>query len=264
MDLSNPNLWELRYIQSFTGDAVRGLDVPIPVFETGQLSDEIIRVRITNSTARDNWTFGGTAKQIINAGGVDTVAGSLSLQLNESLLWILQDYDSYKLKIKLPRYFKQATLSIFAYTNTRKAIKINCGGGAVGNWVADTYFSGGETYVYSGLGLINPDPPSGVSEPVFGEERSGNSFSYSIPNLSGSYTLKLYFNESGFNASGQRLFSVSANSQNILDNFDIFSEVGKNKVVAKQFNISVNGSLILDFVGIVDGAQINAIALEPV
>lgn len=118
MDLSNPDLWVIRYIQSFTGDAVRGLDIPIPVFDTPGLGDRFIRVRVTSSTARANWSFAGTAKQIISAGGVESVNQRFRFELNDSLLCDLPDFNLYKLRIKFPRYFTQATISIFGYVGS--------------------------------------------------------------------------------------------------------------------------------------------------
>jgi hypothetical protein len=116
MDLSNPSLWVIRYVQSFTGDAVLGLDVPIPVFDTPDLSDRFLRVKVTSSTAKSNWVYGGSAKQIISAGGVEAVNKRIGLELNQVLLVDLPGFSVYKLRVKLPRYFTQATISIFGYT----------------------------------------------------------------------------------------------------------------------------------------------------
>ncbi|ELS32792.1 MULTISPECIES: hypothetical protein [Pseudanabaena] len=118
MDLSNPSNWSLRYVQSFTSDYIRGLGLPIPVFDTDTLSDRLLRVRVTSSTAKDTWTYAGRATQVIDAGGVDTDLDSLYMKLNVSLLWQLQDFGSYRLRVAFPKYFTQATISIFGYTGS--------------------------------------------------------------------------------------------------------------------------------------------------
>ena len=115
MDLSNPSQWVLRYLQSFTSESIRALDLPIPTFETSEFGDRFIRVRVTNSFAKTNWVYAGKAKQVVNAGGVPTITNSKSLELNNFVLWDLQGFDSYKLRISFPRYFTQATISIFGY-----------------------------------------------------------------------------------------------------------------------------------------------------
>lgn len=103
-------------MQSFSSANI-GLFYPaIPPFDTPLLSDRVIRVRITSNQAQDNWTFAGSAKQVVNAGGVDSVKAIKSFELNDSILWELVNTQSYRLRVKLPRYFKQATVSIFGYT----------------------------------------------------------------------------------------------------------------------------------------------------
>jgi hypothetical protein len=238
---------------------------PIPATDLSfSLKYRFLRVAVNNQNAKATWRFGGNLDLLVDdVGGAEVSRKSLSV--NKAVVIAVPDYlERYRVRVSFPYWFDEVSLQVDGYEGSAKPIKINCGGGAVGDWIADTYFSGGDTYVYSSLGLPDPNPPSGVADPVFGEERSGDNFSYSIPNLSGSYTLKLYFNESGQNSSGSRVFSVAANSQTILDNFDIFSQIGKDKVIVKQFNLNLNGSLTLNFVGVVDNAQINAIELQPV
>lgn len=118
MDLSNPNLWVLRYLQSFNSANIGGFFPPIDPFDTSALSDKILRVRVTNSLAKPNWTNAGKASMLVDSGGVNAVADSLYLRLSEPTLWVLPQYSSYFVRLSLPRYFTQATISIFAYTGT--------------------------------------------------------------------------------------------------------------------------------------------------
>lgn len=117
MDISNPANWTLRYLQSFSSSYIRGLGLPIPEFDTPiALSDRYLRIRVTSSTAKVNWVYAGKVVQIINAGGVDTDCDRLHLKLNDSLLWQLDDFGAYKLRVTFPKYFTQATITIFGYS----------------------------------------------------------------------------------------------------------------------------------------------------
>lgn len=118
MNLSSPSDWSLRYVQSFTSESIRALDIPIPAFQTPELNDRFLRIRVTNSTAKANWTYAGKAKQVVNAGGVETLYDRKLLELNNFVLWDLQQFDTYKLRVTFPRYFSQATISIFGYTGS--------------------------------------------------------------------------------------------------------------------------------------------------
>jgi hypothetical protein len=114
--LADPSEWSLRYVQSFTSESILALNMPIPTFDTGDLSDSLLRLRVTSSKASDTWYRAGRIRQIINAGGVDTEVLSKSLRLGDSLLWQLQSLGSYRLRVTFPHYFTQATISIFGYT----------------------------------------------------------------------------------------------------------------------------------------------------
>jgi hypothetical protein len=115
MDLSNSSLWRLVYVNNFTSEYIRALSIPIGEFETDPISRRITRIRVTNSRAGDNWTYAGHCRQIINAGGVSSSVKKQSLDLNIDNVIIWEDFSSYKLRIKFPRYFTQATITIYEY-----------------------------------------------------------------------------------------------------------------------------------------------------
>ena len=119
MSFDDPSLWSLRYLQSFASANI-GLFYPaIPPFDTPILTDANLRVLITSSTANANWTYAGRVSQFVNAGGVNSVTETLSLRLNEPKIWQLPaEFSQYSLRLFLPRYFKQATVSIFGFTGS--------------------------------------------------------------------------------------------------------------------------------------------------
>jgi hypothetical protein len=81
----------------------------------------------------------------------------------------------------------------------------------------------------------------------------------------GEYDIKLHFTETwGSNfAVGARVFDISVEGQLILDNFDIYSEVGPNTALIKTINnVPVtDGQLTIEFTPIVDNHQISGIEI---
>lgn len=118
MDLSNPSLWQLVYLQNFSGDFFGVDQLPIADFDTPSLTSQIIRLKITSSDSKPNWTRAGNCRQIIDAGNVQSVIKNYSLFLREDRVITLEPFAAYFLRFSLPRYFKQATVSIFGYTGS--------------------------------------------------------------------------------------------------------------------------------------------------
>ncbi|WP_263418139.1 malectin [Terriglobus albidus] len=130
-------------------------------------------------------------------------------------------------------------------------------------WHSDNYFSNGATN-------DQPRTISGTPDPnLYAWERYGH-FTYSIPvDTRGRYTLVLHFAElywtpetSGSVGVGRRVFRVYCNGSTLLDDFDIFKEVGTQHALTKTFHHlrpSQEGKLDLTFDPIVNYATISAI-----
>jgi pectate lyase len=151
--------------------------------------------------------------------------------------------------------------------------RIHAGGGAYndlsGNtWAADTQYSGGYSYPNTIVSSI-----SGTSDPaLYQTERYGNlfnanSFSYSFPVPSGNYQVMLKFAETDFTGSGQRVFNVAVNGNQVLSNFDIYADAGGGgKTDDKIFNnISPSsGQILVQFnPGSADSPKVNALQVIP-
>ncbi|MGO8670283.1 MAG: malectin domain-containing carbohydrate-binding protein, partial [Capsulimonadaceae bacterium] len=141
-------------------------------------------------------------------------------------------------------------------------IAVNCGGGATGNWLADTDYNGGAadvvTNTISTAGVSNPAPVA-----VYQSNRYGN-FTYTIGSLtaSTSYTVRLHFCETYFDAAGDRTFDVSINGTQVLTNFDIFATAGaENQAVVEQFTETTNssGQFVIAITTVVNNGQLNGI-----
>jgi hypothetical protein len=129
-------------------------------------------------------------------------------------------------------------------------VAINAGGGAVGNFVADTDFIHGS--VSTTTAAINTSlVPNPAPQAVYQTGRTGN-FTYTIPNLTAgaSFTVNLHFAEIFWNAAGKRQFNVLINGATVLTNFDVFAATGgKNIAIVKPFvaTAASNGTITIQF-----------------
>jgi type 1 glutamine amidotransferase len=151
-------------------------------------------------------------------------------------------------------------------TQSSQSVFIDAGGNAVGSFVADTGFSGGNTYstgdAIDTSGVTNPAPQA-----VYQSERYGD-FTYTIGGLTAgaSYSVRLDFTEIYWNSAGQRLFNVAINGNQVLSNFDIFATAGgKDIAIAESFNATVdsNGQIVIQFSTITDNAKVSGIEITP-
>jgi hypothetical protein len=158
------------------------------------------------------------------------------------------------------------TATLTVSTASTPVIAIAGGNGAVGSFLADTDFtggnvSGGTTATIDTTHVTNPAPMS-----VYQHGRYGN-MTYTIPNLTpgASYTVRLDFVEYYWSVAGQRIFNVAINGTQVLSNFDIFAAAGgKNIALAKSFTTTADstGKITITFTSVVDNAMINGIEIS--
>ncbi len=158
------------------------------------------------------------------------------------------------------------------------AVSIDLGGSGGGDFIADTYGSGGGTDTMPAGAASFPNWGRTVAHPipaaVWNTSRVGQS-QYVIPGLTpgGTYEARLYFMDWYFTHPGQREFDVAIDGTRVLTNFDIINTAvtagadGQEAFgVEKDLPITVNaaGTATFDFTR--DGAdqpQVNAIVLVP-
>ncbi|MGE5647596.1 MAG: malectin domain-containing carbohydrate-binding protein [Acidobacteriota bacterium] len=120
-------------------------------------------------------------------------------------------------------------------------------------WLPASYVSGGQISRHA-------QTVSGAKDPeLYNVERFGH-FSFAIPVDAGTYALTLHFVEEYLGPGnpaaggiGERRFDVICNGSALLRNFDIYREVGANRVLTKTFHgLKPNGlgKLQIDFVPI--------------
>src|SRR5262249_47257716 len=144
------------------------------------------------------------------------------------------------------------------------SLAIDAGGGAVGNFVPDTFYSSGRqystTHAIDTSGVTNAAP-----QQVYQTERYGG-FTYTIPNLTpgARYTVRLDFAEIYWNAPGKRLFYVKIHGSIVLTNFDVFATAdGAYKAVAEYFTAvaDADGNITIKFAGTKDSAIVSGIEI---
>ena len=125
---------------------------------------------------------------------------------------------------------------------TGPVVRINSGGPAVTldgqRFEADAYYYDGNAYTNSQVDLA----------PLYQSERTAPNpyyIRYNVPVPPGKYKLRLHFAEiywrspggSGGGGVGTRVFDVLAEGRMLLENFDIFAEVGSGQALIKEFEV---------------------------
>jgi hypothetical protein len=127
------------------------------------------------------------------------------------------------------------------------------------NWSEDRYFDGGSALNWSGdIGVAGTD-----DDALYLTQRSGSGpgrrrgFEYAIPvDTSGPFRIRLYFAEPYWGApggpegdAGRRVFTVTAEGEDVIQDLDVFEEAGPLTALVKQVDVVVeDGELNLRFV----------------
>jgi hypothetical protein len=129
-------------------------------------------------------------------------------------------------------------------------------------WAADQDYSGTTTADTVTNTITNTADPA-----LYQSERWGNPITYTFPVPAGNYQVTLKFAEFYFNAAGDRVFNVSINGNQVLTNFDIFTDAGGENVADdKVFNNiqPSNGQIVIQLgPASVNNAKISAIQIIP-
>ena len=172
-----------------------------------------------------------------------------------------------------PRTANQPLISGVAVTQTTDneptsgPVLIDAGGGDVGNFIADTDYSGGnQASSFAAVDtsrISSPVPP----QAVFQSERWAPS-TYTIGGFTSrsAHTVTLYFNEIYWTKPGQREFNVLINGTQVLTNFDIVGMTGaQNRAIEERFPATANssGQIVIQLtVGAADQPKISGIAVN--
>ncbi|WP_167855033.1 malectin domain-containing carbohydrate-binding protein [Hymenobacter wooponensis] len=143
-------------------------------------------------------------------------------------------------------------LLAIAGSNWTPLLRVNAGGSqlttSMGSFAADQYYTAANSYVYT-----TTSPIAGTTDDaLYQTERSSNvnqgSFTYSMPVANGTYRVVLHFAELYWSGTGKRIFDVSLEGTQVLDNYDIVKKVGAFTATTETFTTSVaDGALTLYF-----------------
>ena len=135
-----------------------------------------------------------------------------------------------------------------------RPIRINAGSKATytdsrnRTWAVDAYFNGGKILIDE----FSRDIEGTIDDNLYHSERWADTpFTYEIPLPDGSFNVSLYFAElySKAQAPNKRVFDVTIEGVTLLDDLDIFLEVGGNTSMIRDFPVDVSdGALTIDFI----------------
>jgi glucose/arabinose dehydrogenase/PKD repeat protein len=204
----------------------------------------------------------GTISSINPTTGAITYQHNGALVANDSFSYVVDDSQG---AVSAPT---PVSISISGTGTNGTVIRVNAGGpqytdtqGRV--WSADFGFNTGSVSTVSNAIAGTADPTlyrktrwDSSTSPELG-------YSFAVPN--GSYSVRLHFAEtwSGGQGVGLRVFDVFLEGALVIDNFDIFSEVGGYRALIKTFPVSVtDGQLNIGFAhGSADDPTIAAIEI---
>lgn len=159
--------------------------------------------------------------------------------------------------------------------------RVNAGGDSVAgspDWEADfgsspspyvNSASAGNLWFSSGaaIDLSHPSIPTGTPESIFQSERwdplDGAEMQWTFPVLPGVHEVRLYFAEvySGALTPGARVFDVSIEGTNVLDNYDVYAEVGGFKGIMESFIVTSDENLEIELGHVTENPSIKAIEI---
>jgi hypothetical protein len=155
--------------------------------------------------------------------------------------------------------------------------RVNAGGPALAGtpaWSADTAASP-SSFVNTGaiysngaaISMSHGSIPAGTPVALFQSERwdeaGGAEMQWDFPVTPGSYEVRLYFADiySGTQSVGARVFDVSIEGVVVLDNYDIYADVGGYAGVMKSFIVQSNANLDIDFGHVTENPAIKGIEI---
>lgn len=160
--------------------------------------------------------------------------------------------------------------------------RVNAGGEELvssPNWQADTgsapsqFLTNSSTNTAassttSSIDLNDPSVPVGTPESIFQTERfdfiGGGEMGWAFPVANGDYTVRLYFSENFefTQGIGLRVFDVEIENQLVLDDYDVFADVGGFTGVVQSFPISTtDGSIDITLLHEIENPSIKAIEI---
>ncbi|WP_161631430.1 malectin domain-containing carbohydrate-binding protein [Candidatus Halobonum tyrrellensis] len=136
-------------------------------------------------------------------------------------------------------------------------------------YAADTNFDGGSTFATGGSETpATPEIANTDDDQLYYTERYGD-FGYDVPVENGTYEVDLSFAElyqgvATDGGAGARVFNVSVEGQQVLNDYDIYAETGgAHAAVTETVTVEVtDGELNAEFTTVADNAKVSAIEVS--
>lgn len=116
LELENAANWSIKDTQFFA----TAPEILLPEYLSPELASNILGVLVANSEALDTWHFAGTSFQQIQlpfGPGSNSAVNFRKLWLrNKQLLIYPKLVSSYKLSVRFPKWFTQASITVWEYT----------------------------------------------------------------------------------------------------------------------------------------------------
>ncbi|MEM7305907.1 MAG: malectin domain-containing carbohydrate-binding protein [Planctomycetota bacterium] len=122
-------------------------------------------------------------------------------------------------------------------------VRVNAGGAAIDDWTSDDGLVSGSPAAYTSALSVVPDGTVPLATPpdMFRSERytNGQDMTWNFPLPAGTtYEVRLYFAEVYFASAGARVFDVYVEDNLVLDDYDVFADVGANIGTMKTFEVT--------------------------
>lgn len=117
------------------------------------------------------------------------------------------------------------------------------------------------------IDMSHPSLPAGTPMTIFQSERfdkpAAANLLWDFPVQAGQYEVRLYFAETYAATSvvGARQFDVLIEGTQVLNDYDVFADVGANKGVMKSFIVTSDANLDIDFLRVKENPSIRAIEI---
>ncbi|MFN2396930.1 MAG: malectin domain-containing carbohydrate-binding protein, partial [Bacteroidales bacterium] len=97
---------------------------------------------------------------------------------------------------------------------------------------------------------------------LYQTERFGSNFSIDLPVENGAYQVTLMFAEIYHSSAGNRVFNVSIEGKQVINNLDIYAKAGKNAAYNETHEVTISdGEINIAFTTVSDNAKISAIKI---
>ncbi len=262
---------QISYVHPFVADAVR-----VQAIQGDMGSDDNFHVQTTSPTidAGDPTSY-SLSEPAPNGGRINLGSDGNTPQAALSPVQSVQvvspnGLEKLQVGHQVPIQFRSAGL-----TANQPVALINADGGAVGNFLADSYQTPLYKQAEGSLTFTDPVDTSHVTNPApqavyqsMAYATNGyDRLSYTLPVPDGTYTIRLDFAESQVNSVGYRLFDILLQGQTVQSSYDVVAAAGAwHTATALSFTVTATGGtgILLELVNVRQQAILSGIELTHV